>query len=237
MDAKHVLLPKLTRREFRQRMQRDELKACIIPLAATEQHLEHLAMEHDWRSCLEIATRVALRMEPAVLVAPAVMIGISEHHMSHPGTLSASPGAWLSLVQDAIDSMVRAGFRNVLLLNGHGGNAAPLKGIWNQWLLRFQVNLQWQSYWDVLTTDDARAHLRTGDFPGHAQEFETAIAWALFPENVRQDALADQPDSSPGEATPEAGRALLELIEQRLVRHVGQMISGESRAEIPPYFP
>ena len=45
-----VLLTKHTRKEFRDRMERGELKACIIPVAATEQHLEHLSMEHVWRS-------------------------------------------------------------------------------------------------------------------------------------------------------------------------------------------
>ena len=45
-----VLVGKHTRREFRQRMDGGELKACIIPVAATEQHLEHLSMEHDWRT-------------------------------------------------------------------------------------------------------------------------------------------------------------------------------------------
>ena len=33
-----ILLRKLTRREFRNRMQGGELKACIIPVAAIEQH-------------------------------------------------------------------------------------------------------------------------------------------------------------------------------------------------------
>src|SRR5262245_33849788 len=50
-----VLLRKHTRREFRQRMQAGELEACIVPVAAIEQHLEHLAMEHDWRSAVYVA--------------------------------------------------------------------------------------------------------------------------------------------------------------------------------------
>ena len=40
-------------------MQRAELQACIIPTGAIEQHLEHLAMEHDWRSACHIAEAVA----------------------------------------------------------------------------------------------------------------------------------------------------------------------------------
>ena len=58
-DDASLLLHKHTRREFRERMRSGELKACIIPVAATEQHLEHLAMEHDWRSVLHISVEVA----------------------------------------------------------------------------------------------------------------------------------------------------------------------------------
>ena len=46
-----VFLGKLTRREFRSRMNSGELKACFIPVAAIEQHLEHLAMEHELAKC------------------------------------------------------------------------------------------------------------------------------------------------------------------------------------------
>ena len=109
MSEPEVLLRKLTRREFRERMQGGELKACILPVAAIEQHLEHLAMEHDWRSVCQVADSVAGRLRPHVLVAEGVMAGISEHHMRHPGTLSLQPGTFLAVLSDLIDSVVRAG--------------------------------------------------------------------------------------------------------------------------------
>ena len=83
-----VLLRKLTRREFRQSMAAGQWKECLVPVAAIEQHLKHLAMEHDWRSACHIATQVAGRLRPEVLIAEALMIGVSEHHMKHPGTLT-----------------------------------------------------------------------------------------------------------------------------------------------------
>ncbi len=207
-----VLLNKLTRREFRERMRSGDLKACIIPAAATEQHLEHLAMEHDWRSCMHIATEVANRLAPQVIVAPVMNIGISEHHMHHIGTLSALPGSWLNLLYDAIRSMQHAGFTNILVLNGHGGNVAPCQGIWDQFLQRSEINLQFHCYWDFLPKDVAEANLKTKRWPGHAQEFETAFALAVFPENVRHDAMRDQEDKEPLEATAEAGAAMVDAI-------------------------
>ncbi len=232
-----VLLSKLTRREFRERMQSGELAACIIPVAATEQHLEHLAMEHDWRSVMHIATHAAQRLQPRVIVAPSMSIGISEHHMRHIGTLTAMPGSWLGVLFDTIRSMHHAGFSNILVLNGHGGNVAPCRGIWPQYVQRLEINLQFHSYWDLLPKEIAESHLKTKRFPGHAQEFETAFALAAFPENVRHDAMQDQPDKEPLEATAEAGAALIEEIITRVSDHVAGMIKGDNIAEIPPFHP
>lgn len=235
-DAR-LFLHKHTRREFRERMQSGELQGCIIPVAATEQHLEHLAMEHDWRSVLHISTEVARRLAPRVVVAPAMNIGISEHHMRHPGTLSATPGSWLGILHDAIRSMHHAGFRNILVLNGHGGNIAPCMGIWDQFQQRFEINLQFHSYWGSLPDTVARAQLQTGRWPGHAQEFETAFALAVFPENVRADAMADQSDKEPLEATAEAGRVMIAAIVEGVTDLLEGMLDGTNVAPIPPFQP
>jgi creatinine amidohydrolase len=237
-----VRLGKLTRREFRQRMQSGQLRACIIPVAAVEQHLEHLAMEHDWRSASLIAVRVAEQLRPHVLVAEGLMAGVSEHHMRHPGTLSLRPGTLLAVLGDLIESVVRAGFRHVLVLNGHGGNVAPCQGVWDQFQRLNQINLQWLSYWDVLTEADAKELLKGGhqlpsDLPGHAQEFETAIALAAFPENVRTDMWTDQPDPKPSLATAQTGQAFLDRIVPRVATYVREMIEGKRVAPVPDFFP
>jgi creatinine amidohydrolase len=237
-----ILLRKLTRREFRGRMEFGELAACIVPVAAVEQHLEHLAMEHDWASVSHVAAAVAGRLAPRVLVAEGLLAGISEHHMRHPGTLSLRPGTFLAVVADLIESLTRAGFRNLLILNGHGGNIAPYQGVADQMLRLAQCNLHFLSYWDVLSADDAREFLKSGcrmpdDLPGHAQEFETAMALAAFPENVRRDAMLDQPNQAPALATAATGAALLERIVDRLATYLDEMIAGRRVAEPPSYMP
>ena len=117
------------------------------------------------------------------------------------------PGSWLGVLFDTIRSMHHAGFTNILVLNGHGGNVAPCEGIWPQFLQRLEINLQFHSYWDLMDPAVAEANLTTGRWPGHAQEFETAFALAAFPENVRQDAMHDQEDQEPLAATAAAARA------------------------------
>jgi creatinine amidohydrolase len=239
---KEILLRKHTRREFRERMESGELKGCIIPLGAIEQHLEHLAMEHDWRSVCHVAIAVAERLRPSALVAEGLLAGISEHHMRHPGTLSLQPGTFLAVLSDLIHSAVRAGFKNILVLNGHGGNVEPVRGVWDQYLRMSQVNLQFLSYWEVLAEADAKELLRSGhrlpeDLPGHAQEFETAFALAAFEENVRARMWKDQADQTPSMATAAQGAEFIKRIVDRVTIYMKEMIDGKRVAKIPPYFP
>ena len=105
--------------------------------------------------------------------------------------------------------------------------------MWGQFLQRFECNLQFCSYWDFLPEDVASSQLKTGRWPGHAQEFETAFALAAFPENVRTDAMRDQEDQEPLQATAEAGRVLIDAIVEQVSGHVRSMIAGESVAENP----
>jgi creatinine amidohydrolase len=218
------------------------LRACIVPVAAIEQHAEHLAMEHDWRSATLVAAEVARRLRPHVLVAEGVMAGVSEHHMIHAGTLTLRPGTFLTVLDDLIRSVVKAGFENVLVLNGHGGNIAPIQGAWDQFLREFRVNLHFLSYWDVLTKADAEAVLDGGsrlpqDLPGHAQEFETSIAMAEFPENLRTEVWTAQLGSTAAMATAEKGRELLSRIVDRVASYLEEMMDGRRGAEVPPYDP
>ncbi len=237
-----ILLRKHTRREFRERLNSGELKACIIPTAAIEQHLEHLEMEHDWRSASHVAARVAERLAPRVVVAEGLMAGISEHHMRHPGTMTLQAGTFIAVLGDMIDSMVRAGFANILVLNGHGGNITPVRGIWDQILRRHQRNIHFLPYWDTLTEADAKELLKSGhrlpqDLPGHAQEFETAFALAAFPENVRTDVWTDQEDQKPSMATTECGSEFIERIVDRVAAYLQEMIDGKRVADVPPFHP
>jgi creatinine amidohydrolase len=232
-SGKTVRLGEMTRREYREAVAAGGFSACIIPTGAIEQHLEHLEMQHDIRTCTWLAEQVAGRLYPDVIVAPPMNVGISEHHMIHKGTLTAKPGSWLAVLFDAIESMVRHGCRQVLVLNGHGGNDRPVMGILNQWRLYFEnmhpgVDLQFHSYWN-LSRAEAEAVATTG-VPGHATEYETSMALALFPESVRHDAMEDQEDRMPLAATVEKGERLVEITLNKVTEYLQGMIAGGNPA-------
>ena len=232
MQENEIMLGKLTRREFREALERGAFTSAIIPTGSIEQHLEHLPMEHDIASSTGIAVEVAHRLYPKVIVATPMAVGISEHHMAHPGTLTAKPGSWLTVLFDSVESLIRHGVKNVLILNGHGGNEMPMYGILRQWQLYFrslhpEANVQFHSYWN-LSREDAEK-ICGGRVPGHAQEYETSTAYAMFPESIREDPMKDQEDRQPLDATLEKGQKLVEAAVSRTVTYLQEMIDGKHR--------
>lgn len=228
MNAQEVRLDRMTRREFRLARESGGYRAAIVATGAVEQHLEHLTLGHDIACSTFVAEHAARLLSPDVIVAVPMSIGISEHHMAFGGTLSARPGPWLAVIENAVESLVRHGIDKVLVLNGHGGNVAPVAGAIDQWKLQLagrdrthgdnrqtrmgarKVDLRFHSYWDLIPGELAAEALATGQMPGHASEFETAFAMYATPENVRRDDIRHSNDEGAAAATVDAGRALAE---------------------------
>jgi creatinine amidohydrolase len=93
---------------------------CVLPFGSTEQHAQ-LSL------CVDaiLAERVAVEAaEPlGVPVYPAMPFGLAPYFAAFPGSISLRVETLLAVARDLIDSVARAGFRRILLVNGHGGNA------------------------------------------------------------------------------------------------------------------
>ncbi|MET4577611.1 creatininase family protein [Ottowia thiooxydans] len=233
---KEVLIGKLTRREFREAVSAGRLDSAIVALGATEQHLDHLAMDHDIAMATHIATYAAQQLYPRAVVAVPTCLGLSEHHMEHPGSMTAKPGSWFSVVFDTIDSLVRSGLTHILLLNGHAGNEAPVEGILRQWQLYYRhtaplVNLQFESYWN-LCREFSEDHCEA-PVPGHAQEYETSTVLHALPGNVRSDLLLEEGEPVASRSTAKIGRPMVEQAIERTAAHLRAMQEGVVRDLAP----
>ena len=224
-----------TRKEFREKMEAGTIKAGIIPTAATEQHNEHLEMIHDTLHATYMAEQSALRLFPQVVVASPVSIGVSEHWMSHIGTLTVRPEIFSEYVFDVCNSLARAGVKNLLILNGHGGNVKPLMRRIDEFRDRLgaDINLRFQSYWDVYDPDLVQATMENGRLPGHADEYETSTMMVLAPERVHADDIDNEPSKS---ATAQKGEALIEPAIAGVTRILEAMIAGEAIDQPPVTF-
>ncbi|MDB5512774.1 MAG: Creatinine amidohydrolase [Enterovirga sp.] len=103
----------------------------LLPVASTEQHGPHLATGVDVVLCTEACRRAAqivARTRP-IVVAPTVWMGLAEHHVALGGTFSVSLTTWHAILRELCQSIVRAGFRKIVIVNGHGGNVSALNAL------------------------------------------------------------------------------------------------------------
>jgi creatinine amidohydrolase len=183
-QIKSVLLWKNQRRFVREALDDGTLRGAIVPIGSTEQHNEHLAMEHDTASAVHISRLVAERLFPQVIVTTPLAIGVSEHWMDHKGTLTLRPEVFGEVLYDVCDNLRRHGIRRVLILNGHAGNIVPVRERLDDFRRRLGIHLEFCSYWEAYTPEFVQEQMESNECPGHASEFETSFALAAFPENV-----------------------------------------------------
>ena len=189
VNARKVLLWESTRKEFREAIEGNTLKAMIVPTGSTEQHNEHLAMIQDTASVTLVAQQAALSLFPQAMVATPVPVGISPHWMDRKGTLTLRRETFLAVVYEICESLKTHGVTRILILNGHGGNVAPLRESLDDFRKRLGINLRAHSYWDAYSRDTIKKYMESGSAPGHAGEFETSFAMAAFPERVRWEGV------------------------------------------------
>ncbi len=191
VNPRKVLLWECTRKEIREAMAAGQLKVAIVPTGSTEQHNEHLAMIHDTASVILVAQNAALQLYPQASVATPVPVGISPSWRERKGTLTLRQETFLAVVFDICDSLKTHGFKNILILNGHGGNDKPLRSQLPEWRSRLGVHLEARSYWEAYTNENAGHLMQSGMamVPGHSAEFETSFALCAFPERVHREGI------------------------------------------------
>ena len=169
-----------------------EATVALLPVAAVEQHGPHLPLSTD-AVINEGLVRAALPRIPAnvaLLVLPALTVGLSPEHASFGGTLSIADSTLADAWTDVGRSVARAGVRKLVILNTHGGQKALVDLV----AMRLRAEL------GMLV---ARAtYFAFGSPPGlfdaaesahdiHGGEVETSLMLHLNPGLVRRDALAD----------------------------------------------
>ena len=134
----------------------------VLPIGSTEQHA-YLSLATD----SILAERMGLEAaEPlGVPVFPVLAYGITPHFRDYPGTVSLQLETFLSVVRDALDSLDHAGFRRILVVNGHGGNA-PAESACAAWAAaRGSCRVKFHNWWraprtweKVTSIDRAASH-------------------------------------------------------------------------------
>src|SRR5262245_56060570 len=116
----------------------------VFPIGITEQHA-YLSLATDLRLAETIALDAA---EPlGIPVFPVLPYGITPHFSGYPGTITLRAETFATVVREVLDSMANGGFRRILIVNGHGGNA-PVQASCEAWAAsREGVRVRFHNWW------------------------------------------------------------------------------------------
>lgn len=125
------------------------------------------------------------------LIAPTINYGITKSLYRYPGGFTIKPPTFRRYVRDVLNSLADTGFKNVFVLNGHGGNNADLKIVANEFHQEKKANIAVIHWWELCGEMTREFFGHTG---GHAGTDETAMVQAVDPaltdEKMHDDDLA-----------------------------------------------
>lgn len=206
----------------------------LLPVGSTEQHGPTGIIGIDYLTSEKMAHAVAEKTQ--TLVAPTLPFGMALHHMAFPGTISFTPKTYIQVLTEIFASLQKHGFRKILLVNGHGGNIAPITTAFCEFLNSDQtLDLQLINWWhqEEVTSYEKKHfgdlngfHATVGEISAtmythpqayehrkieHAEPGPQKTRWPLSPTEFRRHFPDGRMGSQPNLASREHGEKIFNL--------------------------
>ncbi|KAI0565613.1 Creatinine amidohydrolase [Gracilaria domingensis] len=171
------------------------LQMAILPLGSIESHGPHLPLGTDAILASELASKAAEGLTD-IAILPLSYFGASFEHLGFPGTIGIRDDILNSYWGDITTSIVRAGLKKVLLVNGHGGQTSNVQIVirnarFEHNVLAVSFNVQAmlaKAYGELVEVDLSSDEVLKGI---HGGLIETSVMLHLHPELVQVDKLRD----------------------------------------------
>src|SRR5215218_5791642 len=119
------------------------------------------------------------------MIAPTLPYGITGSMEAYPGAFQITEAAYRPFVKQILEGLAKNGFRNIIILNGHGGGqTAVLQSVAAEVAVERKVRTLVINWWSF-ASDETKAVF--GEDGGHAGLNETAFIQAIDPTLVHQD--------------------------------------------------
>lgn len=177
---------------------------CILPIGSTEQHAQ-LSLCVDLILAEKVATDAADPLE--IPVFPVIPYGLAPYFNAYPGTICLRVETLMAVVRDVVASLRRSGFRQILIVNGHGGNN-PVGALAQELMAEYgDVSIKFHNWWNAPETwAKAQAIDKTGSHANWMENFPwTRLAHAPAPQGEKPEVDMALMKASP----PDVAREIL----------------------------
>ncbi len=205
----HRFLPYLSWTEIAALPDRENT-VIVLPTGAMEQHGPHLPCAVDSIISAGVVGHALAKLPasvPAFAMSP-IVYGKSEEHLHFPGTITLSGETLLATMNEIGESVYRAGFRKLLIVNGHGGQPQVMEMAARELRLRHGDFIVVPHHTWRMPNAGAKFYAdREKRLAMHAGHGETAIMLALAPDTVHMErAVANYPPEFPSKLLSPDGR-------------------------------
>lgn len=124
------------------------------------------------------------------MIAPTLPYGITGSMEAYPGAFQITEAAYRPFVKQILEGLAKNGFRNIIILNGHGGGqTAVLQSVAAEVATEKKVRTLVINWWSF-ASDETKAVF--GEDGGHAGLNETAFIQAIDPSLVHPERYKDE---------------------------------------------
>lgn len=119
------------------------------------------------------------------LIAPTLPYGITGSMEAYPGAFQITESAYRPFVKQILEGLAKNGFRNIIILNGHGGGqTAVLQSVAAEVAVERRVRTLVINWWSFASDETKEVF---GEDGGHAGWNETAFIQAIDPTLVHPE--------------------------------------------------
>lgn len=185
----------LTRFELVECVKQDYI--AILPIGSCEQHGPHLPMGTDILLAEYLSEEISKKTKTVIF--PSINYGYSWVWRDFQcGTVTLSQDVFRRLVFESTESLVKMGFKTILLVNGHDSNKNALKYVVRDLSEQYETKILNIFYPKLSKVYEKYMETKTwGDGMFHADEFETSLMLALDESLVHMDLAAEDYPSRP----------------------------------------